>query len=232
MKLAIGESFLSIQGEGKHAGRIAVFVRLAGCNLDCIWCDSVKVWRHGKTHLAADFAKAIADHFYRPFQDGAMLILTGGEPLIPAYHRPLIVFLEELSCHLGFRPFVEVETNGTCAPNPDLNALIASYACSPKLGNSGMPKEKRITPNFSFFVHNPKAFFKFVVASWDDVQEVYSDFVIPFNLEPHRIWLMPCADNERTLRELAPQVAHWALKMGWNYSDRLQVRVWDRTTGV
>jgi len=232
MKLAVGEYFLSIQGEGRHAGRLAVFVRLAGCNLDCVWCDSVKVWRHGRTYLAMDLAKFVADQFHKPFQSGAMLIITGGEPLIPAYHKPLIALLDELSRQLGFLPIVEVETNGTCTPHPDLDALIASYDCSPKLRNSGMPKEKRITPDFSFFAHSPKAFFKFVVTSWGDVQEVYSDFVVPFNLEPHRIWLMPCADNEQTLRELAPKVVQWALRMGWNYSDRLQVRLWDKTTGV
>jgi 6-pyruvoyltetrahydropterin 2'-reductase len=95
-----------------------------------------------------------------------------------------------------------------------------------------MPKEKRITPDFSFFAHNHKAFFKFVVASWDDVLEIHRDYVTPFNLEPARIWLMPCADNEQTLRVLAPQVAQWALRVGWNYSDRLQVRIWNRATGV
>ena len=232
MKLAVAEYFASIQGEGKHAGRSAVFVRLGGCNLKCVWCDSIKVWRRGETYNPIVFADLIVDMFHRQFESGAMLVITGGEPLIPAYHQSLIEFLNRLTAQLGFHPFVEVETNGTYEPDPNLNALISSYACSPKLKNSGMPRDKRITPALAFFANCRKAFFKFVVKDWADVVETLTDFVIPFNIAPDRVWLMPCADNEEELRLVAPEVVRWALRLGFNYSDRLQIRIWNQTTGV
>lgn len=56
MKLyAVNEMFLSLQGEGHHAGRKAVFIRLAGCNLGygvCPWCDTD--WAKGYPFTAAD----------------------------------------------------------------------------------------------------------------------------------------------------------------------------------
>ena len=206
-------------------GRHSVFVRLGGCNLKCVWCDTVKVWRKGESYDPTVFAELVSEMFHRQFHDGAMLVITGGEPLIPAYHKPLISFITHLSNHLGFHPFIEVETNGTYEPPPDLDSLISSYACSPKLKNSGVPKEKRLTPSLNFFAHSRKSFFKFVVKSWSDVVEALTEIVNPLNIPPSKVWLMPCADNVQTLIKLAPQVAHWAQKLGWNYSERLHLRL-------
>ncbi len=213
-------------------GTPAVFLRLGGCNLKCVWCDTTEVWRRGKSVKVDDIASQIAQKWGDKLRLGAHLVITGGEPLIKPYHQPLIEFLQTLTDLIETAIFVEVETNATVAPSPALDALIAHYNCSPKLRNSGMPEHLRITPDFLFFAYSPKATFKFVVSCYEDIAEILNDFVTPYTLNPNRIYLMPCADNLSTLTELAPQVAEWAKQFGFRYSDRLQLRLWDRTTGV
>ena len=74
--LQINEIFHSIQGESTHAGRPCVFVRLAGCNLRCTWCDTAYAFHDG-TPLSVD------DVVARVTAYGCDLVeVTGGEPLL------------------------------------------------------------------------------------------------------------------------------------------------------
>ena len=101
MLYPVSEIFYSIQGEGYHAGKPAVFIRLAGCNLKCPWCDT----DHSKKFDME--AKKIALKTFNLFPAGCFLfvIITGGEPTI---HN-----LEELTRELKkFDMFVAIETNG------------------------------------------------------------------------------------------------------------------------
>jgi organic radical activating enzyme len=105
--LALAEIFYSIQGEGTWTGTPAVFVRLAGCNLACDFCD---------TDYSTQ-AYATVDDIVRMIRDAGhdcpMVILTGGEPLAQAETLPLIAALQRD----GRR--VHVESNGTVyAPLP------------------------------------------------------------------------------------------------------------------
>ena len=72
------ESFTSLQGESTHAGRICFFIRLAGCNLDCNYCDT----RYGRSFGAGE--PASVDELVRRAQEsGTKLVeITGGEPLV------------------------------------------------------------------------------------------------------------------------------------------------------
>lgn len=73
----LNELFWSIQGEGTHAGRTAVFVRLQGCPVGCPWCDSKLTWYAGGEPLNAD---AIAARVRMLPSD--LVVITGGEPLL------------------------------------------------------------------------------------------------------------------------------------------------------
>ncbi len=74
------ETFHSLQGEGLHAGRSAFFIRLAGCDVGCPWCDTKHSWpeqahpRLTLASLATGAAEAAGD-------GAAFLVITGGEPL-------------------------------------------------------------------------------------------------------------------------------------------------------
>lgn len=99
--LKVNEIFLSIQGESLHAGRPCVFVRLAGCNLRCAYCDTRHAWFEGRQTGIEEIVSRVMDY-------GVPLVeITGGEPLLqsqtPALARRLL--------DAGLE--VMVETNGS-----------------------------------------------------------------------------------------------------------------------
>ena len=99
--LQLAEIFYSVQGEGTWTGTPAVFVRLAGCNLACDFCD---------TDYALKFVASVDELVARVRTEGGdcpMVILTGGEPLAQAHTPALIAALRAD----GRR--VHIESNGT-----------------------------------------------------------------------------------------------------------------------
>ena len=75
--LPVMEHFYTIQGEGFHAGRAAYFIRLAGCDVGCHWCDVKESWEAERHPLVS--AQAIADE---ALAHSKTIIITGGEPLM------------------------------------------------------------------------------------------------------------------------------------------------------
>jgi len=110
------EIFKSLQGEGRNMGRPCVFVRFAGCNLACPWCDTDIAERF--TLSLADLVAEIKSH------DCKSVILTGGEPTCVAEMDELVAALKSE----GF--WIAVETNGTNVPA--WIGRIDYVACSPK----------------------------------------------------------------------------------------------------
>jgi len=101
--LQLAEIFYSIQGEGEHTGKPAVFVRLAGCNLSCDFCD---------TDYSLKFFATVDDIVAKVRELGAdcpMVVLTGGEPLAQRESLELIDALRR------DRRRVHIESNGTIA---------------------------------------------------------------------------------------------------------------------
>ena len=99
--LQLSEIFYSLQGEGTYAGTPAVFVRLAGCNLSCDFCDT----DYSMKSLAT--VEQIVAEVRRLGKDCPMVILTGGEPLAQSRTLQLISALRAD----GRR--VHIESNGT-----------------------------------------------------------------------------------------------------------------------
>jgi 7-carboxy-7-deazaguanine synthase (Cx14CxxC type) len=138
LSYAVKEIFLTLQGEGAHAGRTAVFCRFSGCNLwtgreqdrataVCTFCDTDFVGTDGtlggRYASADDLAAAIAAQWVGP-QDHRYTVLTGGEPLLQI--DPALI--DALHAR-GFT--IAVETNGTIAPPPGLDWICVS----PKAGS-------------------------------------------------------------------------------------------------
>ncbi len=99
-ELLVNEFFLSIQGESTFAGLPCFFIRLTGCHLRCVWCDSEYAFHEGSVFTIDECVE-------RTLRSGARLAeLTGGEPLIQSAARPLIARLADE----GLR--VLVETSG------------------------------------------------------------------------------------------------------------------------
>ena len=112
------EIFESLQGEGRNMGRPCVFVRFAGCNLRCPWCDTdvAKRFTVSRTDLLREIAGFKAKS----------VILTGGEPTLAKGMPELVAALRQAGYWIG------VETNGTVAA--DWLGFVDYVACSPKRG--------------------------------------------------------------------------------------------------
>ena len=138
MSYAVKEMFLTLQGEGVNAGRRAVFVRFAGCNLwsgreqdrataVCRFCDTDFVGTDGegggKFAAAAALAAAAADH-WGPGQAARFVVLTGGEPMLQVDDA-----LVDALHAAGFT--IAIETNGTIPAHPGIDWLCVS----PKAGS-------------------------------------------------------------------------------------------------
>ncbi len=116
--IPIAEIFASRQGEGAQVGRSVVFVRLAGCNLACGWCDTD--FQATRTPTAQEIFDEVKSY------NLDSVILTGGEPLASTAWRELAQLFKSAGLWLG------LETNGTFALTPDEAALFDYIATSPK----------------------------------------------------------------------------------------------------
>ena len=114
----INDIFYSLQGEGRHTGRAAIFIRFSGCNLACSFCDTDFSDYREMTdeQIVEEVLKMVPD------KDGEypMIVLTGGEPTLQVDEK-LIDLLHER----GFR-LVAMESNGTKNPPANLDWLTVS----------------------------------------------------------------------------------------------------------
>ena len=137
MSYAVKEIFYTLQGEGAHAGRPAVFLRFAGCNLwsgreqdragaQCNFCDTDFVGTDGqgggKFRSADELAACVAE-LWGEGEEYRLVVITGGEPMLQLDE----LLIEALHAR-GFR--VAVETNGTLPAAPGLDWICVS----PKAG--------------------------------------------------------------------------------------------------
>ena len=89
--IKVNEIYLSVQGESSHTGLPCVFVRLTGCNLRCVWCDTAYAFHDGKTQSIVQTLKDVKSF-------GINLVeITGGEPLMQEGVYPLMEALLENS---------------------------------------------------------------------------------------------------------------------------------------
>lgn len=235
--LRVSETFHSLQGEGPTVGRPSLFLRLQHCNLlcgqgDANWtCDTIEVWRQGK----AQHIEQLVKHWQQQgwlarLSSHSQLVVTGGEPLLQ--QTGLTRLFEYLHQH-GYQPAIEIETNSTIGYQRQLDRYVSRYNCSPKGANSGNSRGNRHRPEvLSMFSKNPKAIFKFVIATVDDFQQIRDEYIDPYKLSPRRIWLMPAADSRVQLNRVAGMVFKLCTEHALNYSPRLQIEVWDQTTGI
>ena len=155
----LAEHFISINGEGQLAGVLALFLRFAGCNLRCDWCDTA--WACGKDapHEIVSLSRIAQIAEDAAAQGVKTVTLTGGEPLLQEHIADVMKRLGEM----GLR--VEVETNGAVPLKPFL-PCGACFTMDYKLPGSGMENHMN-TANFALL--NSHDSVKFVVGSEEDL---------------------------------------------------------------
>lgn len=136
--LDIHSIFYTIQGEGPFCGQPAIFLRLAGCNLQCPGCDTDYTSSRERVSVAV-LRTRIDDLKEDEYPDAPLplVVITGGEPF-RQHITPICVALLKA----GYR--VQIETNGTLPPSPGLPTQ-AKIICSPKTGKINEELGKRVT---------------------------------------------------------------------------------------
>lgn len=240
------EIFFTIQGEGPSSGIPSVFVRFSHCNLHCVWCDSDYTWNWQGTRFPhvrdsdPDYQKfdrkqqilelevSQAVEFIVGFKCDN-IVLTGGEPLL--HQADLLALIHALDA-MGPNFRFEVETNGTRVPECELAENIDQFNVSPKLANSQVPKSQRIVDkSMMYFASQPNAYFKFVVDSSQDIEEV-DQLVSAYSIESRRVLLMPQGTSSKVLREKGPALVEVCKARGFRFSDRLHVHLYGDKRGV
>jgi 7-carboxy-7-deazaguanine synthase len=210
-------------------------------------CDSYASWdpnfKHLSPMLSTDtIVSSIMSMLpYNRWMD-EHLVITGGEPLL-GWQRSYT----ELLSHDNMRGLQEItfETNGTQALHQDLKIYLHQWAInrskgaitfsvSPKLSISGENWEDAICPEVIYeYSQVGHTYLKFVVATKEDVLEA-QEAVDQYRKRGFRghVYLMPCGGVEKLYTLNARNVALEAMRLGWRYSDRLQVPLFKNEWGT
>lgn len=200
MDLRITEIFLSIQGESSHAGRPCSFVRLTGCPMRCVWCDSEYTFTGGERISFEDlFAKL--DEF------GCNLVeITGGEPLAQKNAFP---FITEL-CNRGYEVLIETGGYVSTAEVDQRAKIILDVKC-PASGEA----ERNHWPNLERLRADIDEV-KFVVADmadWEYAKEIIAKYELASRAK--EILASP-VHGIRNLPEIAEAISRSGLKVRLN----------------
>lgn len=238
-KLNVSELFTdTIQGEGLYAGTPATFLRLAGCPVNCKWCDSRELWTKAKTFGIPELVDIFAESVVGKLLFGKQhLVVTGGSPLLQ--QQSLVAFLNVI---MPSSFFIELENEASIPivvekGQPSLVDFVTHWNLSPKLSNSGIDKKVRYNEEalkqFRFLSRDSVSF-KFVVSDPEkDWEEIWTDFIKPNYATEDQIILMPkgCSQVELTA-EVKERTVELAVQKGVKYGSRLHIDIWDRKTSV
>lgn len=253
MALYLVEHFYSIQGEGKYTGTPSLFFRFGGCNMKCegfscseiakdgtevVGCDTV--YAVNKEHFshnwisinkASELLNILNQYDLPPHVD---IVLTGGEPLIYANDEIFIEFLNALHVE-GHN--ITFETNGSLHVDFEKYPIYKEciFALSIKLSNSNEPLNKRVRGDV---IHNitsfsKESFFKFSIDKESinlGLEEEISSIIM--HSVKTKVYCMPLGGNKEEVEANTYELVEFCKEKGYNFSDRLHIRIWDANKGV
>ncbi|MEP6818201.1 MAG: radical SAM protein [bacterium] len=201
--LRVTEIFRSIQGESTHAGRPCAFVRLTGCPMRCVWCDSEYTFSGGEHFTVDDIMSQVRG------LNCNLVEVTGGEPLA---QLEAFVLIERL-CAKGFE--VLIETGGfVSTEDVDLRASIILDVKCPASGEA----ERNHWPNLGR-LRADKDEVKFVIMNFEDWKYAL-EIIERYDLDHRaRAVLISPAWDAVDLKEMA----EWISASGLNVRMQLQL---------
>ena len=247
------EHFYSIQGEGKYSGTPSLFFRFGGCNMKCEGFGCREEAEDGVAVLGCDTVYAVnKEHFSHNWvpignpqellnvlelyelPNAVDIVLTGGEPLIYAEDAIFVSFIEELADR-GHQ--ITFETNGSIKVDFEKYPIYKEciFALSVKLSNSLEPLSKRVRGDAIFSLANyaKDAFFKFSIDAKsitlgleDEINE------ITMHSPKTKVYCMPVGGSKEEVQSNTEPLIEFCKTKGYNFSDRLHIRVWDTNKGV
>lgn len=238
----VPEIFDTIQGEGRNLGTPTVFARLSDCNLTCSWCDTPQTWAFTEKRAEAHDEGIVYDknveQTYVEVGDAVKnidgypikrLVITGGEPLMQ--QRGIVELAKGLRRD-NEEYWIEIETNGTIAPKPELQEVVDQFNVSVKLSNSGNQERKRLKqPALEAFAKMDNADFKFVVMDDADLPEIL-DIIDGHNIPHDRVFLMPEGRTEEEVKTHQETLVELAKKEGFNVTTRLHILIYGKKRNV
>jgi organic radical activating enzyme len=156
-----------------------------------------------------------------------LLVITGGEPLL---QQAGLCELIRISCSEFPDLEFEIETNGTIRPRTltELpSASRVSFNVSPKLSNSGNPRDQRINLEALRDFTRTRAIYKFVVSSPGDLDEI-DDLISQVGIPRRRVYLMPEGTDSETVSRHLTALADLAIERGYNLTTRLHIILWGK----
>jgi len=219
--LIVNEIYFSLQGEGPHQGLKTVFLRLQGCNLKCLFCDTEYAQdpKDGK-EIELDEIVGTIDRMAKAVVGCNYVCITGGEPLI----QPVNKLIAKL-CTLGL--CVDIETNGSL-PLVYMNMLEVEHKCTTimdiKTPCSGMHRKMHF---YNLSRLRPTDIVKFVCRDVEDIR--YAEGVLREYPTRAQLYISPVW-NTPFLKDIASKV------MFSVHPFRLQIQlhkqIWGNKRGV
>lgn len=215
--------FFSFQGEGATIGRPSVFIRLMGCTVGCVWCDTKYSWSGPPVEekTIAEILDFCEEH------EGAQVVVTGGEPLESPQFPTLIEALHDA------RLRVEVETAGHIPPSEAVLEQVDQWNVSPKLKSAQISEEKQ--PRTLDWLRRAKdPYLKFVVHRSEELDEIES-IIEKFSLGDfprNRVIISPGGKTREQMEHRLFALAEVSMKRGFRFTPRLHVMLWGDKRGV
>jgi len=201
----INDIFFSLQGEGRHVGQPAVFLRLQACNLTCPFCDSRETWKLKEKFLLPpkDLVTTLENVVTESKVAKPLLVITGGEPLL---QEVLIQDFLKLKSTQQLFSEVVIETNGTLITKSMLELIDMLEHIIP-IQLSISPKweqvERRKGVNFNHMDILPsKTTFKLVVHDYKDYQMQLQKLDTLLGQHQYKIFIQPMNSSLEIAREL------------------------------
>jgi len=171
----VSEIFYSIEGEGIEIGRPEVFIRLAGCNLRCEWCDTKYTWSNGKEMSIEEVIQEVRRYPCKSIS------ITGGEPLLQKEELlELIRRLKEMDY------WIQLNTNGTIFDRK-IFELVDLISMDCKCPSSVMKSDFEVL-NRTKELFNSKTQFKFIISNKQDYE--YAKKIV-FSLDALNVVFQP-----------------------------------------
>jgi 7-carboxy-7-deazaguanine synthase len=226
----ISEIFYSIQGEGRLIGVPSVFIRTAGCNLRCVWCDTPYTsWQpKGATWNLPNIVGEVQKH---PTE---YVVITGGEPLLATEIEALSRELKRSGRH------ITIETAGTVFKPIDCDLI----SLSPKLANStpwrrqggkfALPHERRRLnlPVIQKFLDKHDYQLKFVVVEKRDFAEIAAILEQLERVDRSRVLIMAEGITTARLRARGRWIADLCKQYGYRFTPRLHIELYGNRRGT
>lgn len=227
MPIKVSEIFNSVQGEGQWAGVPSTFVRLSGCNLRCVWCDTPYASWEPEGELW-DIRTVIERVNHKH------VVLTGGEPMM----FPAAKELTKAWRTSG--KTITIETAGTTLNevNCDLMSISPKLSHSTPISDPQWSKrheERRWNPEVVTTLMESYHFqLKFVMGEnlSSDLEEIDSMLSKLPTFEPSQLFLMPEGRDSNQLWESARKLVPICMERGWRLAPRLQIDLFGDTKGT